>query len=303
MDALSLDQFLVFVTIVDEGSFAAAARRLNRAQSAITYAIQKLEDQSSLALFDRTQYRPVLTEAGATLLPRARRILDDVADYRLQASGITKGLEAELSLAITPYVPADLLARVLKAFNLAFPMVEIRLSVEAAEAGFNALRRRRADLALINEFVPLDNTFERSHCAVVDLVAVAAPDHPLARIAGPLTADLLQDHTQIVLEARGENREERDYGVHAVNRWRVTDLDVKHELLLAGVGWGSMPRPRVAADLTARCLVDLKPDRWEGADRMPSLPVVVAHLKEVPLGPAGRWLMQRFAEEGAAGAR
>jgi DNA-binding transcriptional LysR family regulator len=75
MDALTIDQFAVFAAIAKEGSFAAAARRMNRAQSAITYAIQKLEDQSGVELFDRSSYRPVLTEAGKALLPRALRIL------------------------------------------------------------------------------------------------------------------------------------------------------------------------------------------------------------------------------------
>ncbi|RFB79642.1 LysR family transcriptional regulator [Methylovirgula sp. 4M-Z18] len=300
MDALSLDQFLVFVTIADEGSFAAAARRLNRAQSAITYAIQKLEDQSGLILFDRSQYRPTLTEAGATLLPRARRVLDDVADYRLQASGIAKGLEAELTLLATAYFPGELLARVLRAFNAAFPAVQIRLSIESTDTSTDALRDRQADLALINEFTPLDGAFERRFCTRVGLVAVAAPGHPLAHLPASFGSDLLQDHTQIVLEARSETRDGRDFGVHAANRWRVTDLDMKHQLLLGGVGWGSMPYPRVAADLAAGRLVALKPDRWEGSDRMPVFPLVIAHLKETPLGPAARWLVQKFVEESAA---
>ena len=71
MDSLTLDQFAVFAAVVDAGSFAAAARRMNRAQSAITYAIQKLEEQSGVVLFDRAAYRAELTEAGRALLPAA----------------------------------------------------------------------------------------------------------------------------------------------------------------------------------------------------------------------------------------
>src|SRR5579863_2120874 len=97
MDALSLDQFAVFAAVVEEGSFAAAARRMNRAQSAITYAIQKLEEQSGLPLFDRSSYRPALTKAGEALLPRAQRILSDLDEYRLHARQMTKGLEDEVS--------------------------------------------------------------------------------------------------------------------------------------------------------------------------------------------------------------
>ena len=100
MDALTLDQLQVFVTVTDEGSFSAAARRLNRAQSAVTYAIQKLEEQSGAPLFDRSAYRPALSEAGRALLPRARRILDEVAAFRTQARGIAGGLEPELAIVV-----------------------------------------------------------------------------------------------------------------------------------------------------------------------------------------------------------
>ena len=123
MDSLTLDQFAVFAAIVDEGGFAAAARRLNRAQSAITYAIQKLEDQSGTELFDRTAYRPTLTDAGKELLPGIRRILADVDDYRLHARQMVMGLEEELRLAVHPYTPAHLLSSVLRDFHGAFPSV------------------------------------------------------------------------------------------------------------------------------------------------------------------------------------
>ena len=48
MDALTLDQIQLFLTVVDEGSFSKAAKKLNRAQSAVTYGIQKLEVQIDL---------------------------------------------------------------------------------------------------------------------------------------------------------------------------------------------------------------------------------------------------------------
>jgi DNA-binding transcriptional LysR family regulator len=51
--APSFDQLQVMLAVVEEGSFSGAARRLNRAQSAITYAVQRLEEQLGVALFDR----------------------------------------------------------------------------------------------------------------------------------------------------------------------------------------------------------------------------------------------------------
>jgi DNA-binding transcriptional LysR family regulator len=295
LDALTLDQFLVFVTIIEEGSFAAAARRLNRAQSAITYTIRKLEEQSELALFDRSPYRPALTEAGRAMLPRARRILDDVADWRLQTCGIARGLEAELTLSVVSYAPASLLSRVLGAFNGTFPFVEIRLMTETLDEADQALRDGIADLGLLVERRPTD--FIRRVCGRVELVAVAAPSHPLGRVAENFSAAILRDHTQLVVSTLPEKGDGRDYGVHAANRWRVNSLQAKYDLILAGVGWGSMPRSRVEEDLAAGRLVELKPDSWEGSDRMPAFQLVIAHRKDRALGPAGRWLVDRFVAE------
>jgi len=81
MEALTLDQIQVFLAVVEEGGFAKAARKLNRAQSAVTYGVQKLEAQIGMEVFDRAGYRPALTEAGRALLLRARRI----ADFRAHA--------------------------------------------------------------------------------------------------------------------------------------------------------------------------------------------------------------------------
>jgi DNA-binding transcriptional LysR family regulator len=294
MDSLTLDQFSVFAAVVAEGSFAAAARRMNRAQSAITYAIQKLEEQSGVQLFDRSAYRPELTEAGRALLPRARRILDDVDDFRLQARGVTEGVEAELSLVVDAFAP-DFLAEVLKEFREAFPLVTLRITVEFFQATRNALLEGSVDLAVLIASTPMPAEIERVQCAEVELVAVAAADHPLAKIKGRFAAELLRDHLQLVLSSRTEVLDRRDYGVHAVRHWRIADMSLRHKLLLAGVGWCSMPRQMVAADLAAGRLIALKPLRWEGSDRMPRFPLVVAHRRDKALGPAARWLIQRLA--------
>ena len=58
-----------------------------------------------------------------------------------------------------------------------------------------------------------------------------------------------------------------------------------------------MPLSRVEGDITAGRLIELRPDRWEGSDRMPSFPLVIAYKKEKALGPAGQWLVERFVAE------
>ena len=102
MDAISLDQLRVFRQVAESGSFSAAARHLHRAQSAVTYAIQKLEEQVGAQVFDRGGYRPVLSEAGRALMPRATRVLEELAAFNTQARAIAGGLEGEVAIVVDP---------------------------------------------------------------------------------------------------------------------------------------------------------------------------------------------------------
>jgi DNA-binding transcriptional LysR family regulator len=294
MDALTLDQFSVFLTVANEGSFAAAARRLNRAQSAITYTIQKLEEQSGVALFDRSSYRPVLTEAGRALLPRAKQILDDVDSYRRLVRDITNGLEASLTLAIDAYVPSDVLLPVLVAFGRTFPSVELRVRVEPLATVIATLRERLADLGLLIEYTRLPEELGRSVLGRVELVPVAAPIHPLARIAGPCDERQLRGHTQLVLGAGDDVTSGCDDFLQSLHRWHVNNLETIRELILAGIGWGCLPRSKVSRDLEHGTLVELRLERWDGADQMSEFPLVLAYHRKGPLGHAAQWLLQQF---------
>ena len=294
MDALTLDQFLVFLTIAKEGSFAAAARRLNRSQSAITYTIQKLEEQSGVALFDRAIYRPVLTEAGRALLPRAKQILDDVDAYRRLLSDITKGLETSLTLAIDAYAPSDVLLPVLEAFVRSFPSVELRVRVEPFATATTMLRERLADLGLLIEYTRLPEEVARSSLGRVELVPVAAPTHPLAGISGPCDERRLRGHTQLVLSAGEDVMRGYDDFAQSLSRWHVNNLETIRELILAGIGWGCLPRSKISRDLERGALVELRLERWDGGDQITEFSLVLAYHREGPLGHAAQWLLQQF---------
>ncbi|MFQ6554237.1 LysR family transcriptional regulator [Aestuariibius insulae] len=98
---LTLDQLRVLVAIDETGSFSAAGRRLDRAQSVISQTVATLEDVQGVMLFDRKGYRPKLTEAGRVLVSQARATLAAAARFETMAEGMRTGLEAELALAST----------------------------------------------------------------------------------------------------------------------------------------------------------------------------------------------------------
>ena len=294
MDAISLDQMRTFIAVADHGGLSAAARAMGRAQSAVTYAVQKLEAEAGVRLFDRTGYRAELTEAGRALLPNARQVLEALDGFRAQAAGMRAGLEAELTLVVEAMFPMTRLVGALREFQARFPTVHTRVQVASLGATHAAVLKGEADLGLIVMGAADLAGLQMAPVTELQLVAVAAPGHPLARASGPLTPDMLREHLQLVLSDRLSNGAP-DRGVFAARTWRLGDLGAKHEMLRAGVGWGSLPGHMVEDDLAAGRLVRLEPAMWEGAAGLPRLPVAVAHSRRKGLGAAGRWLFERLA--------
>lgn len=74
--ALNLESLRVMDAIERRGSFAAAAEELGRVPSALSYTIQKLEEEMGVILFDRSEHRTKFTNVGRLLLERGRTLLD-----------------------------------------------------------------------------------------------------------------------------------------------------------------------------------------------------------------------------------
>jgi DNA-binding transcriptional LysR family regulator len=301
MDAITIDQLRVFRQVVETGSFSAAARAMHRAQSAVTYAVQKLEEQVGTPLFDRSAYRPVPSDAGRALLPRATRILEELAAFKAQARAIAGGLEPEVSIVVDPLYSTARLMRALADFQAKFPPVQLRVHVEALGAAAQAVLDRVADLGIALEFAADSAELHTTPIGDVELVPVAAPSHALARRKGRIPAEALRDEVQLVLSDRSSLTRGKDFSVFSMRTWRLADLGARHEMLLAGLGWGSMPRHMVDEDLAAGRLKKLDIRRADGTSRLPRPAVVLARRKDKALGPAAEWLAQRLAKDARAG--
>jgi DNA-binding transcriptional LysR family regulator len=294
----TLDQLRVLLAVAESGSFSAAAKRLNRAQSVVSYAIANLEAQLGLALFARGQRRPVLTEAGRAVLADARRIGRIVDELCARASGLTAGLEAEVGLVVDVMFPTADLVAVLEAFARAFPTVALRLRVETLGAVAQLVLDGSCGLGISGPMGVHPEGLERRLIRHIELVSVVAPGHPLTRLPPPLPEAAFHEHTQLVLSDRSRRTEGQDFGVLSLRTWRLGDLGSKHALLRAGLGWGNMPGHMVQDDLAAGRLVRLH------AAVAPVLrfPLLLIHRPAAPPGPAGQWLADRLAAAVPAGA-
>ncbi len=292
----TFDQLRVLLAVADAGSFSAAARRLNRAQSVVSYTIANLEAQLGLTLFARGHRRPVLTEAGRAVLADARRVACIMADLRARASGLTAGLEAEVAVAVDVMFPTAQLVAALEAFARAFPTVALRLRVETLGAVVQLVLEGACGLGISGPMGIRTGGLERRLIGHIELVPVVAPGHPLALLAPPLPDAAFQDHTQLVLSDRSPLTEGQDFGVLSLRTWRLGDLGAKHALLRAGLGWGNMPEAMVRDDLAAGRLVRLLP----AAGPAERFPLLLIHRTAAPPGPAAHWLAERLAGGAAA---
>lgn len=288
ISGLSLDQLHVLVTVADMGSFSAAGRKLGRAQSAISEAVAGLEALQGIELFDRSGYRPRLTEVGRVLVEQAKLVLASAARFEAVAAGTRAGVEAELALAIDPVVPTAPLIGSLRALSDVYPNLPVSFSTEGLGG---ALRRLRSDSAALAICLLLPNVPEdiAAHPLLrVAMQPVAAASHPLASLMRPATRDDLEPHVQLVLsdpiEPGGAN-----YGLSSARLWRFVDLGRRLDFLLAGFGWCRMPEHLIAGPLAQGLLVALQIED----DPTPSdgLTIYAAHRRDRKLGPAGRWLL------------
>jgi len=292
----SFDQVQVLLAVVEAGSFSAAARRLNRAQSAVTYAIQRLEEQLGTPLFDRTSYRPVLTEAGRALLPRMQVIADELRALGDHAQGIAAGLEPELTLVVDAMFPMCALLETLRTFGTRYPSVPPRLYVESLGGASELLLNGTATIGLLLSFASDFEPLQRQPLLEFTLIPVAAPAHPLGQHLGPVPHEELRRHVQLVLSDRSGLTGRRDLGVLSSQTWRLADLGAKHAMLTAGLGWGRMPAHLVADDLAAGRLRRIEIANEAGEDDMVTLPLCAAYRRDRPPGPAGRWLLEHLGQ-------
>lgn len=288
----TLDQLRIFLAVEEEGSFGGAARRMGRAISAISYGIAQMEAQLGVTLFDREGSRkPVLTDAGKGLLAEARSIVDASDALLAKTRSLHAGLESDISLVLDVMLPGDVTAIVLREFRRMFPTVELKLNIEALGAVTGCLLDGDAQLAVAGPVVEDDPSLEWQSVGQVELVPVAAPDHPLA--AANIAPGESRKHLQLVLSDRSHRTEGREFSVLSPLTWRLGDLSAKHALLNEGLGWGNMPTHMVRDDLKQGRLVELDLPEKPGADYTLS----ATWRRDARPGPAASWLIDAIKEQ------
>ncbi|HBU18486.1 LysR substrate-binding domain-containing protein [Hydrogenophaga sp.] len=255
---LTLDALAILDAIDRKGSFARAAEELARAPSSLTYAVQQIEAELDVLLFDRSGHRARFTPAGRVLLDEGRTLLNAAHALENKARQVAGGWEPQFTLALEGILPVAPVLPLLEDFYSLGHATEIRLRHEVLAGGWDALACGRADLAIAGGDAPAGGGLRTRALGTLEFVFCVAPQHPLARIGQPLSQADIAPHRAVVIADTALNLPLRSAGwLQQQPRLTVADLPSKLAAQQAGLGVGSLPRwladREVAAGRLVRC--------------------------------------------------
>lgn len=255
---ITLEAIEVVDAIARHGSFAAAAERLHKVPSTISYAVSKLEDHLGLALFVRHGPRVSLTPAGQEMIKEGRWLLSAAADLESRMRQISTGFETEVRLVHDSLIPTSALADDICAFEDLQCGTRLRIACETLTGTWEALRDGRADVIVAAGDGPAGGGYKAVSVGSLAFGFCVAPTHPLALLKRPVTRDDLLLHTAIVVGDSARSLSERTVGLlMGQKRITVPSMAAKIAYQVAGIGHGFLPLACVQADLARGTLVQL----------------------------------------------
>ena len=251
----------VFHTVAKLLSFTKAAETLHMTQPAVTFQVRQLEEYFNTRLFDRTHNRISLTEAGKRVYEHAGKIFEQYSAMENAVRELTGEVSGVLIIGASTTIAEYMLPALLGDFKHKYPDVNVRLKVSNTEGIVSMVENNVIDLGVVE--APVQNkNLAVELCRMDQLVAIAPPTHPLAKLDSITPAQLLE-HPYICREEGSGTREvilEYLQGV-GIN---PNELDVIMELgspeaikgaVEAGIGTTVLSRATLAKELALGTLV------------------------------------------------
>jgi len=291
--SLTLDALTVLDAIDRRGSFAAAADELHRVPSAVSYTVQKLEQDLDVVIFDRRGHRAVLTAAGKELLDEGRQLLQAAQHLEHHVKRVATGWEAELRIAVDTIIHMRNVLPLLEAFYADNGgTTRLRISREVLGGTWDALVTGRADLIIGGPGeAPAGGGYVTESLGDVEIVFAVAPSHPLADAQEPIPSAVLLKHRAVAVADTSRNLAPRTAGLLTGQEvLTVADMENKLDAQRRGLGVGYLPLTWIQTDLVAGRLVMKQVEN--NAHRVP----LVTAWRSEHKGLALKWFVEQLKQ-------
>ncbi len=287
---ISLEQWRALIAVVDAGGYAQAAAALHKSQSAVTYAVQKLQSLLGVQAFEIQGRKAVLTEAGQVLYRRGLALLEEATRLERAATNLAQGWEPELSLAVETIFPTWLLLDCLNRFAAERPETRIELYETVLGGTDEAVLEGRADVAIASR-IPVG--FSGSRLRRMRFVCAAAPQHPLHQLGRPVSYEDLRRHRHLVIRDSGTQRtREGNNWLGAEQRWTVSNKATSIRAATLGLGFAWYAENIIRHELARDQLRTL--EVIEGSERFAELYLILP-LQDAS-GPGAKRLAELIRE-------
>lgn len=291
---MTLDQLKSLQAIVEGGSLRVAAENLNRTQPTISVAIKNLEDELGLQIFDRDHYRNKLTPQGKALYEKAKQVLGQAESFKNLATQLATGEELEVGIAFTSAIPVSPIISTIRQCKEQFPRTRLEVYSENGMGPLDLLEEGQASLLII-PWVQNIEKLESMHFMNLRFISVIAADSPLLQEYEVVPKAVMKTYPQVIISGRKSSK--TSYGVlEGGDQWRVNDFQTKKEIIMQGMGWGSLPEHLIEDELAQGLLAPLN---VEGEVEFPSIEFRIARLDSEPVGPVAQRLWELFREDGS----
>ena len=244
---MDFDALQVFVSVVERGGFHAAAHHLFKSQPAISSSIKKLEEQLEFPLFDRRQYRPILTAQGEKLYQRAKILMTHWRHMNQFSELLQADMESDITIAVDVFFPMIRLKDLFSQWMTAYPQTHFHFLSESLGGACERLTQGHADM-VISENLIHQQAIEVIPLHSEPLLAVASPDFIARHQEQLFHLDALSACLQVIL--KDSSKTDFSFGVVAHCRhWTVSDVSSKKNIIVAGLGWGRLPRHAIEKEL------------------------------------------------------
>ncbi|AQS36249.1 transcriptional regulator, LysR family [Shewanella psychrophila] len=272
------------------GSFTAAANKLHKVPSAVSYAVKQVEEELGVTLFERHHRSVSLTLAGEHFVKQTRVLLTNMASMKDDTKRIANGWQPTLSIAFDNIVRADKISVLIADFYREFTNVELIIRIEVFNGVWESIATGRSDIAIgATTAIPVGGEYHFRDMGEIEWAFLVSKHHPLANIERPLTDDELRQYPSICLEDTSREIPKRmTWLLDNQRRLVVPDWIRAINCFREGLGIGYMPLHFAEPFINAGALIlkDLERPRtpspcclaWNGANKSPAMSWVLDYL-------------------------